>query len=373
MKRIGVDLKNAKTLRRAAGRLTLAALAVLWIASCGEPDRPSAVADRALAHMLHLSEAIGQRVTGTPNEAKALDYVRQTFLAMGYEPAVQPFVFDEGEGGIVSSANVIAVLPGDSPREIIVGAHYDSVDVGRGYADNASGVGLLLALAGRLRNSRPPCSIRFIVFGAEEPGFIGSRFYVAGMSEAEIGKTVGMINLDTPACGDMIYVYGGEGEAGWMRQKALDIAVQLGIDLKTNPGFNPLYPAGTAGDWSDHAPFRQAGIDYLYCEATNWEIGDLDGSLQTEKFGEIIHTPKDNFSFLARNFPGRVRGQLGDFARVLETFLLSVAAKDAAARIGVRGKEEGDTRPAVYLRRDGSVRRLPPATPGSPLRPEGER
>lgn len=368
-----MDLQNAKIVRRAAGRLMLAALAVLWMASCGEPDRPAAVADRALAHMLHLSEAIGQRVTGTPNEAKALDYVRQTFLAMGYEPAVQPFGFAEEGGGVVFSANVIAVLPGDSSREIIVGAHYDSVDVGRGFADNASGVGLLLALAGRLKNSRPPCTVRFIVFGAEEPGFIGSRFYVAGMSEAEIGQTVGMINLDTLACGDMIYACGGEGEAGWMRHRALDIAAQLGIDLKTNPGWNPHYPAGTAGDWSDHAPFRQAGIDYLYCEATNWEIGDLDGSLQTEKFGEIIHTPRDNFSFLARNFPGRVRGQLGDFARVLETFLLSVTAEDAAARIDARGKDEGDARPAVYLRRDGSVRRLPPETPGSPLRLRDER
>jgi alkaline phosphatase isozyme conversion protein len=90
-----------------------------------------------------------------------------------------------------------------------------------------------------------------------------------------------MINLDSLLAGDKIYVYGSADEGGWIRDLSLDIAKQRKIPLETNPGINPEYPKGTTGDWSDHAPFQAAGIPIGYFEATNWEIGELDGYTQT--------------------------------------------------------------------------------------------
>ena len=342
----------------AATRFAVIAFIAFFVASCGasgtnHPYPPADPAIRSMAHMEYLSDAIGTRVAGTASESEALNYVRAEFLAMGYQPEIQPFAALGGDR-VAGSSNIIAVLKGGSDKEIIVGAHYDSVDVGRGYSDNASGVGLMLAMAERLKQSNPPFTIRFIAFGAEEIGLVGSLYHAANMSDTEIANTIGMINLDTVVGGDMTYVYGGADEQGWMRDQALDIATMRHIGLQTNPGLNPAYPKGTTGDWSDHAPFRELGIDYLYFEATNWEIGDLDGWMQTAKFGEIYHTVNDNSAFFDREYPGRVESQLRDFAMVLEEFLLTVKPPDSSAR-SILGDQTGRrTIEMRYMHRDGT-------------------
>lgn len=97
------------------------------------------------------------------------------------------------------TANVVGWLPGRSPEladeYVVVGAHYDHL--GRGFFgslggdpahgrlhpgadDNASGVAGLLAVAERLarRGARPPRSVVFVAFGAEEIGLAGSRRFL---------------------------------------------------------------------------------------------------------------------------------------------------------------------------------------------------
>ena len=343
-------------LRDVIARVAIVGIA-LFVASCGDSGTDNPHVDstaRSMAHMEYLSDEIGPRVAGQAGESEAADYIRAQFLAMGYQPETQPFPAEDDWGNVVNSANVIAVLKGGSDREIIVGAHYDSVDVGRGYGDNASGVGLMLAIAERLRSSTPPFTIRFIAFGAEEIGLCGSLYYTANMSGGEIANTVGMIDLDTVVGGDMIYVYGGAEGQGWMRDQALAIARKRQIALRTNPGLNPAYPQGTTGDWSDHAPFRELGIDYMYLEATNWDIGDLDGWQQTEKFGEIYHTENDTLAFLEREYPGRIESQLGGFAVVLEEFLLTVEPPAPSAASILSDQTRRPAVPMRYLHRDGS-------------------
>jgi alkaline phosphatase isozyme conversion protein len=345
-------------MKKVITRLAIITLISFFVISCGDSgtnDSSQSVDPvvRSMAHMEYLSDEIGPRVTGTAGVSQALNYIRAEFLAMGYQPEIQPFSVWNGAGNL-SSSNIIAVLKGKSNREIVVGAHYDSVAVGRGYVDNASGAGLMLAIAERLKRSDPPFTIRFIAFGAEEIGLVGSRYYTANMSGIEIANTIGMIDLDTVVGGDMIYAYGGPDEQGWMRDQALDIAKKLQIGLQTNPGLNPAYPQGTTGDWSDHAPFRELGIDYLYFEATNWEIGDRTGFMQTVKFGEIYHTANDTFAFLDREYPGRVESQLEDFAMVLEEFLLNVNPPDLSSRSILRDQTGKRTIPIRYMHRDGS-------------------
>lgn len=223
--------------------------------------------------------------------------------------------------------NVIATKPGLSDKVVIVGAHYDSVTAGLGADDNASGVGIMLEAAEILAYMDTPYTIKFIAFAAEEIGLRGSNHYVQNMTSEDIANTVAMINIDTCIAGDFAYVYGGstaDDEKGWVRNKALALARNLGLDLRTNPGLNPAYPVGTTGDWSDHAPFRKAGIPYAYFEATNWEIGDKDGYDQTVKHGAIMHTNKDTLNFIEREFPGRVQERLHTFVTVLTNLLLYI-------------------------------------------------
>jgi hypothetical protein len=90
-------------------------------------------------------------------------------------------------------------------------------------------------------------------------------------------------------------------------------------------GLNPEYPAGTTGDFSDNAPFRQAGVPYAYFEATNWELGAKDGYTQVDpkfgKNGEIWHTQDDTLDYIEKTFPGRMDAHLKLFSTLLMDIL----------------------------------------------------
>jgi alkaline phosphatase isozyme conversion protein len=274
----------------------------------------------AYEHMNYLANEIGSRVAATENERKAAQYIKSQFERMGFDTEVQEFSY-ERRGNSYSSSNVIAYKKGKSSKQIIVGAHYDSVSAGKGVDDNASGVGVMLEVAEVLKKIQTPYSIVFIAFGAEEVGLQGSNYYADQMTNMEIENTVGMINLDSLAVGDKMYVYGDEGEDGFIRNQALEIAKKKKLQVSTNPGINPDYPPGTTGDWSDHAPFKAKGIPYGYLEATNWEIGALDGYDQTEKHGGVWHTKNDTLEFIEKEYPGRIQEHLSTFSTLLTDML----------------------------------------------------
>ena len=312
-------------------------------------DGTSAIGTQSLEHVTYLSTTIGKRVAGSQEEIAARDYIIGQFLAMGLSVSQQEFEYQSGDAfGI--SYNVIASIPGASDKEVILGAHYDSVDVGEGATDNASGIGVMLEAAKTLKDQALPFTVRFIAFGAEEISLKGSKYYAGQMTSAEIANTVAMINLDTVAGGDKIYVYGGEGDDGWIRDQALSIAQANNIPMETNPGLNPDYPVGTTGDWSDHAPFKALGLPYGYFESTNWEIGDLDGYVQTELYGEIWHTDNDTLAFYETNFPGMVAEQLSQMTETVTELLLTI---DPPATLNFAAGEPVKPVPVQYTTRSG--------------------
>jgi alkaline phosphatase isozyme conversion protein len=288
------------------------------------PADRSVPGEIALSHITSIANDIGLRPTGTEQESQTAQYITNTFKELGYAPETQSFT-TIGKNGLVHSANVIAVKQGQSPQEIIVGAHYDSVKVGTGADDNASGVGVLLEVAERIRDIPTPYTIRFILFGAEEIGLKGSQTYAGQMKEDQIRNTVAMINLDSLIAGDIAYVYGDEGNAGVIRDWALEYAKEQNLALQTQPGMNPQYPAGTTGDFSDHAPFKALGIPYTYFESTNWTLGELDGYTQVSpeygENGEIWHTQYDTLEYIDATFPGRIQERLNLFVTVLQGIL----------------------------------------------------
>lgn len=97
------------------------------------------------------------------------------------------------------SQNIIAQLrsPNLSDKEIIVGAHVDSYRISPGASDNASGVGVMIELARYLKSmeSKLNYNIKFIVFGAEEIGILGSRQYVLANPQLK-QKCILFYNID---------------------------------------------------------------------------------------------------------------------------------------------------------------------------------
>jgi Peptidase family M28/PA domain len=82
--------------------------------------------------------------------------------------------------------NVIAESKGgDKNHVLVVDAHLDAI-YGAGMLDNASGSAAILDIAQKMKNVNPTNKLRFIWFGGEELGLLGSEYYVSHLSSTEL-------------------------------------------------------------------------------------------------------------------------------------------------------------------------------------------
>jgi Peptidase family M28/PA domain len=84
--------------------------------------------------------------------------------------------------------NLIAESKGGDPNHVVVvDGHLDAI-YGAGMLDNASGSVSILDIAQKMRKVNPRNKLRFIWFGGEELGELGSKYYVNHLSASELGK-----------------------------------------------------------------------------------------------------------------------------------------------------------------------------------------
>ncbi|MBI5295903.1 MAG: M28 family peptidase [Chloroflexi bacterium] len=278
------------------------------------PENP--FGDIARGHIEALT-AIGARASGSDNERAAGQYILDTFKQLGYTPETQSFSAWDADEYEFTSSNVIAVKKGTSTREIIVGVHYDSGNESLGADDNASGVGVMLEVAAHIVRLETPYTIRFIAFGSEENDLDGSYHYVELMGQPARDNTIVMVNLDSLAAGDNLYIYSDEGQNAFLRDWVLTWAGGNGLPLQTIRNVN----LENDGYIADYGAFKDQGIPYIYFEATNWTLGDQDGYTQVDpQYGDegyIWHTQYDNLTYLDATFPGRVNEHMRIFVSAL--------------------------------------------------------
>ena len=113
--------------------------------------------------------------------------------------------------------NVIAETPGGDPNNVVVvGAHLDSVPRGPGINDNGSGSATILEVAEAYaaQDRTPTSKLRFAWWGAEEFGLLGSNYYVANLSQAELDKIALNLNFDMIGSPNYVrFVYDGNNSA----------------------------------------------------------------------------------------------------------------------------------------------------------------
>ncbi|AZE20127.1 Alkaline phosphatase isozyme conversion protein [Pseudomonas chlororaphis subsp. aureofaciens] len=282
------------------------------------------------------------RYRGTANFAGAADWM-QSQMGSAYDISRQDFSWTAG-GSSRSSQNVVAYAAGTKPQYVVVGAHFDTY-FGRptlqGLDDNGSGASVLTEIARNLGGLQLENGLQVVGFGAEEEGLRGSRAFVDSLSASQRANMLAMINLDSLITGDMMYAHAGQNSTAnpalaSLREHTLQIARELQINLFTNPGLDPAYPAGT-GCCSDGEAFEGLNIPILYIEATNWEIGDLDGYTQTTNpaipGGSTWHDPaEDNKAVLTNAFgQERIDQRLRDYSRLLSRLVLELTNADLLA------------------------------------------
>ena len=325
-------------MRKALRRLALAASTAVL---CGLPAYGQEFGLYAFDTTYTLAFEHPGRGSLTPRFAPAADYMedRLTFGAMA--PTRQDFSWSQGQR---TSQNLLLTMSGASPKYIVVGAHFDTAGNGdtlQGVDDNGSGAGVLTELAAHMNGLSLGTGIVFAAFGAEELGLRGSRAYLDLMTPEERANIAGMINIDSLVTGDFMYAHAGtniERDAAlksyWDAVHA--IAKEQGIDLRSNPGYNQHYPLDT-GCCSDAEPFEALDIPVLWLEATNWDIGDLDGYTQTTnpaiETGSTWHNAtRDNWDYLVNAFgEDRIPDRLEAYSRLLTLLLVRLTDADLIA------------------------------------------
>ena len=181
----------------------------------------------AVGFIEYMSDNIGARSPFTYRELEAAVWIVEELLAMGHDwdnITVQEFTYWQvnemglgllgplnwnwvtspgmlGEGRDYQlrpdrvSQNVVLILPGESERKIIVGAHYDSPPYPSA-SDNASGTALLLESAQRMLETEHYYTIVYVFFGSEEVGLLGAFYYIETLTPRQQNNIVMMVNAD---------------------------------------------------------------------------------------------------------------------------------------------------------------------------------
>lgn len=147
----------------------------------------------------------------------------------------------------VGTANLAVTLRGRTPERIVVGAHFDSWDLGQGAIDNGLGVAQLFALADALRERQLERTVELIWFNGEEQGLWGSREQAAQLGDAPI---VAMINLDMVGVPQAVNALGDETLVPWLEQ----------WNARRGDGRLPSGVQNNLWTGSDHTPFQLAGV-----------------------------------------------------------------------------------------------------------------
>jgi Zn-dependent M28 family amino/carboxypeptidase len=174
-------------------------------------------------------------------------------LAAGEEVVVKLYVdsvFEERE-----TFNIIAeTKEGDPNNVIVLGAHLDSVQAGAGVNDDGSGSSTILEIIGSFKKYKGlKNKVRFIWWGAEESGLIGSLYYTRNLPEEEADKIRFYFNYDMiGSINPKFDVYVGDYE------EADSIGATLLEEYLIGEGF----PAQRApfGTGSDYVGFIEIGI-----------------------------------------------------------------------------------------------------------------
>jgi Zn-dependent M28 family amino/carboxypeptidase len=259
--------------------------------------------ERIIKTVRFLSEEIPVRTASEENREKTIDYIAQSFSAVGLEVtrdtfAVKTIICDtdfpasgineesvavEVRRNPLPSINIHALKKGKGNKRIVVAAHYDVVAKTPGADDNASGIAVLVELAHMLKETPElNCDVELVSHDGEEVGLFGSRYHARKLKKQKV-DVVCMLCMDMVGyysdeehsqnypIGGMSSLYGTKGDNLAMigrpqdvrlitaAQKAFREASTLKlVSLPAPPGLDFTLSR------SDHAPFWWEGYPALF-------------------------------------------------------------------------------------------------------------
>ncbi len=261
------------------------------VAPIGPDDLEVATAVRAVRH---LAGTIGPREATGRAYVRAAGWVARAFDRLGYDVERQRFDVPAGESWGVPvpagrSLNVVATPAGFDPARphLVVGAHLDTVPPAPGAEDNASGVGVMLAVAEAAASARTRLPVAFVAFGAEEPRgpgderhHYGSRVHVARLTPPQRDALRAMVSLDRVGVGAAVPV-GSAGLSDPVQRSLLAAAQRAGVPTVADPEQRS----------SDHWSFVRDGLPGARLGSTSYveyhSADDVPGVVQPAQLSRV--------------------------------------------------------------------------------------
>jgi Peptidase family M28 len=206
-----------------------------------------------------------------------------------------------------SSQNVIADKQGNAAgaRDVVlITAHLDSINIqggpmapAPGADDNGSGSAGLLEMARVFASHRGEHDLRFILFGGEEEGLLGSKRYIASLPASEKQRIRAVVNMDmigtmnTSLPSVML-------EGAPLSESIIDSLAEAAATYTTLTVETSLNPFA-----SDHVPFIEAGIPAVLtiegADSTNGNIHSMRDTLEHINYDLALEVLRMNVAFLA--------------------------------------------------------------------------
>ena len=220
------------------------------------PGATAVAQEPGTAHRAAMHLAKESRPAGSAAELRAHRYVARRFEQAGLQVTLTTFTVP-GRG---VSRNVIGSFRGRERCLKVVMAHADSVPGGPGALDNASGVGILVALAPRLKEIGPRCDVWLVATGAEErpytrtPDHLGASALVRSVRRRGVQR-----RLRYALSLDMV----GRGTRFWLRSPRA--APRRGVERDVvaagrRQGVGVRWVRDSGQGSSDHREFELAGL-----------------------------------------------------------------------------------------------------------------
>lgn len=149
-------------------------------------------------------------------------------------------------------ANVIGHRAGPLRRQVIVATPADAPLGDYSHGGNADGLALLLALARYAEDLQPRHSVSFVAFDGTHRGYVGSRWFLAHLSEAERESIDAVFTFDRPGRSQALHLGASQG----LRPKLDQRLEAEHHDLRVSPDFG----VGRG----DHDTFAARGIPYAF-------------------------------------------------------------------------------------------------------------
>lgn len=300
------------------------------------------------------SDRCAGRAAGTPGGRLARELVIKAFADAGYETELQAIP-------AVGGTNVLARLPGEGDRWVIVAAHYDHVGqagnaIYRGADDNAAAVAILIEVARDLKG-RPPRNrgVIFAAFDAEEPpnfvsSTMGSQYFVDHpllpletidmmVCMDLVGHAVGSAGMPAEIR-NTVFALGAERSAGTAAHvdglaRAVPGVIVRRVDAEAIPPLSDYYAF-----WLRHIPFLflSNGRSRVYhtpedtVEKLDFEKMRATAAWLARFVSETCDRPEARFEWLreVRDDASTLR-TLADVARVMEKSVPAAAGARTAA------------------------------------------